>query len=68
MPRSVILLKEGVNTDGDRSTSARIPNVPLHPTTDHTLPVPRFTHLVSDLDVEEPWISSGKSFESGVWK
>ena len=66
MPRSVILLKEGVNTDGDRSTSARIPNVPLRPTTDHTLPVPRFTHLVSDPDVEELWILSGKSLDIGV--
>jgi len=68
MPRSVILLKEGGDTDRDRSTSARTPNALLHPTTDHTLPVPRFTHLVSDPDVEEPWISSGKSLDIGVWK
>jgi hypothetical protein len=49
------------NTDGDRFTSARTQNVPLHPTTDHTLPVPRFTHPVSDPDVEEPWTSLGES-------
>jgi hypothetical protein len=68
MPRSVFLLYQGDNTDGDRSTSARTPNAPLHPTTDHTLPVPRFTHLVSDPVVEEPWTSSGESFESGARK
>jgi hypothetical protein len=58
---------QGSNTDGDRSTSARTPNAPLHPTTDHTLPVPRFTHLVSDPVVEGLWTSSGESCESWVW-
>jgi len=66
MPRSVLLQQQGGNTDRDRSTSARTLNVPLHPTTDHTLPVPRFTHLVSDPDVEELWILSGKSLDIGV--